>query len=140
MPQVNPLEPAVVAAIEAEVPAVAALLGAEPDAVPGTLVRALEEYVTTSEEIPDNVVLGLGALLGSQYVRAFGWDWVTLDYGPQGTAYGVVSPDRAVGNQPMNWVYSVAHQGVPANFALNFALVSTGELPAPQADGPVMYT
>ena len=141
MVAVEPLTPDVVAEIEAACPEAADLLGAGLEDEPGSIVAAIDGYVREHRDggIERSAILNLGVLLGMQYVRAFGWEWVELVYDDGPAAFAVVDPGRGIGNQPMNWIYDVVENGQERNFLLNFNMVGAGNVPSPTGDGPIMF-
>jgi hypothetical protein len=142
MPTVEPMPDEVIAELDMVVPAGAALLGVDVDDEPKSIVAAIDKYVDEhlADEIDHDVIISLGALLGQQYVREFGWQWVELVYGEDDTVYSVVDPAHQIGNHPLVWVLRVVEQGHELNFLLNFNMVAAGNVPPPRDDGPVMLT
>ncbi|PZF81333.1 hypothetical protein [Jiangella anatolica] len=143
MPTVLAVEADVIAELTHAAAAGAALVGLAQDEKPDVIVRAIDELaharLDAGAEADRGDALNLGVLLGEQYVRAFGWGWVQLEYPDGDTSFAVVDPQHTVGNQPMNWVY-VALQGLQTvNFMLNFNMVAAGRLPAGTHGDPEMF-
>jgi hypothetical protein len=138
---VEPVSPEVVAEIETVGPQVAAVLGVGVDDEPQSIVAAIDQYVDEhrAEEIDVDVVVALGALLGSQYVRAFGWKWAALGHPDDEAVFSVVDQDHTIANQPLHWVRDVAERGRDVNFLLNFNMVAAGDVPPPRGDGPAIF-
>lgn len=142
MPTVEPLPHEVTAELDSVVPEGAALLGVDVNDEPKSIVAAIDKYVAEhqADEIDRDAIISLGALLGTQYVRAFGWKWAELVYAEDHTVYSVVDPAHQIGNQPLVWVLHVVEEGQELNFLLNFNMVAAGNMPPPRDDGPVMFS
>ncbi|MEV7973267.1 hypothetical protein [Cellulomonas sp. NPDC089187] len=107
------------------------------------IVRALNGWALASRDAgaqidPDDVV-AVGALLGEQFIRAFGWHWGEMAYPDGMTAFAVLDPDELAACQPINWAYWVLVDGEEVTFALTFSMVAAGEHPRAGDGDPVTF-
>lgn len=80
--------------------------------------------------LEEDQIIALGVLLGEQYVRAFQWHWAeVLHKGDEEGITRVLSPDCAIGNNPIGWISELVSQTRPINILSNFYSVTAGELP-----------
>lgn len=119
------------------------MLGLHPDDTPASIVDAINNYAgsarTTGQQPETADIISIGALLGFQYVRQFGWDWFELDYGNGESAFAVLNSGHSLGNQPLNWAYGVLVERTEINFLLNFNMVATGSVPTGTTGDPTMF-
>lgn len=52
----------------------------------------------------DEARFSLGSVWGAQLVNQFGWEWTNVDFGDDGSAVGVVSPDRSLAIYPFDFM------------------------------------
>jgi hypothetical protein len=121
----------------------AAMVGINRQESPASIVDAINNYtktvIRTDAKVPRTELISLGALLGFQYLRQFGWNWFEIDYGGGDSAVAVLNGDQSLGNQPLNWIFGVVNEHTEINFLLNFNMVATGSVPIGMAGDPTMF-
>ena len=143
MPQVNPLSSDVVGEISAVIPSgyqrLEVTRGAEPAEVISAVEAVLLQHRRGQDELDRSDLIALGVVLGDVYVQSLGWEWVELGYPDGATAFAVLDPTHAVGNQPMNWVYDIAgSSNREIALLLGYNLVAAGSLPPAEPGDAIM--
>ncbi|MBE9608235.1 hypothetical protein [Chitinilyticum piscinae] len=119
------------------------LIGVDENSPPEQIVRSITEYVRelkTRGDVPqEDDVLGLGILLGQQYVRGFAWRWarVVWDGDADNDAIGVLPQDDSLFINPMWWMNDTVSTDRSTNFMLNYNMVAANKIP-PATPGEAM--
>ena len=144
MTTVNPVHADIPAQLVEASTSGAALVGVSLEDSPLAIVTAINEHARTTRDaeviLDDDSIVALGALLGGQFIREFGWTWNELDYGDDNTAFAVLNEDHSSGTPPLNWVYSTYKNGYEINFLLAFNMVAAGSLPPGTPGDPAMFS
>jgi hypothetical protein len=102
---------------------------------PAKIVERIENFVKDIKgrgEIPDqDLTIGLGVLLGGQYVDAFAWHWgeVVWDGNQENSQTCVLSRDNSLSINPIAWVHNVISTERSTNFLLGFNMIAAGNYP-----------
>jgi len=119
----------------------ATLCAVDPASAPVDVVRALNAWALerrSAGETPEgDQVIAVGALLGEQFVRAFGWRWAELVDEDGRTAFALFNPDETAAIEPINWAYWTLVDQDEVTFALTFAMIAADEYPRGPAGDPI---
>lgn len=103
--------------------------GAEPDSV----IEAIDTWLTAEQgrgEPDEDLVIGVGSLLGEQYVAVFDWQWCYVTWHDlDASGHAVCSADRSVCITPIQWVYGILTTDKDPNVQLHFNLLSDDQVP-----------
>jgi hypothetical protein len=122
----------------------AAFLEIAMDAPPEEIVTAVNTLLRDVEddkrERPeDDIVMGLGLLLGFQYTRAFDWKWGYVTWEEGFEAHSITSPDAAIAITPIQWVNSISNKEATTNVLLNFNMVEAGNVPPAEPGACLLF-
>ena len=112
----------------------AASLGVSLDAPAKELVTAVNERLSAAESgeaepLDGDGAVGMGALVGTQYVRGLGWSWVYATWEQGFEAWTVVSADRSLAINPLHWIRDIAAGEKTTNVLLNYNMIEAGNVP-----------
>ena len=132
MAQINQLDPQTAKDINEYGKAGRLHLGIDGSIAPLEVVKRIETYIkgvkSRGEPLDENTVIGLGVLLGEQYVRAFLWHWgeVVRDGVEEDSEINILSPNNAFAINPMRWINIVLSSERGTNFLLSFNMTEAG--------------
>jgi hypothetical protein len=104
---------------------------------PKKIVEAINSFIrkTKSEDevLDEDNIIGIGVLLGEQYVRQFEWHWREVNFDEDGLEkhfYSCVLPtNNSVSINPIWWVSNILKTSRPTNILLNFNMVAERKIP-----------
>jgi hypothetical protein len=132
MAQIDQLDPQTAKDINEYGKAGRSHLGIDGSIAPLEVVKRIETYIKgvkiRGESLDENTVIGLGVLLGEQYVRAFSWHWseVVRNGVEEDSEINVLSPNNAFAINPMRWINKVLSSEREPNFLLGFNMTEAG--------------
>ena len=122
-----------------------AFLKVDLSASPKSIVEVINEFIRQTKahpaELEEDCALGMGVLLGEQYVRQFNWHWGHVNFEDDGNedhyAICVLPPDNSLAILPIWWVNNILTTLAPTNILLNFNMVAENKVP-PASPGEAM--
>lgn len=115
----------------------AEFLGLRLDDRPKAIIEAVTAFIRQRKEeggtLEEEQIIGIGALIGQQYVRRFGWHWAMVNFDEDGdddNYFACVLPaDNSLSNNPIHWVRQTLKNPHSTNILLNFNMVESGVRP-----------
>lgn len=120
------------------------LLEIGPDLPPHEIVAKLKDFMNDvldqKRALSEEEVIGLGVLLGDQYVTGLGWHWrgVTFRDEPEETYYCVLSPDNVLGTPTISWMMDIVAGKRKPSFMSGYNLIRAGQVPPNPQRRPLM--
>jgi len=115
----------------------ARLIGLDRTASPDEIVGAIKEKMGALRDegvVPEeDDIVGLGVLLGEQYVRRFDWHWAHVnfddDFDDDNYFVCVLPVNNFLSINPIAWVNWILSGEKSNNVLLNFNMVAAGRVP-----------
>lgn len=112
---------------------------------PLQIVAHLQERIVALKAagtaVTEENIMGMGVLLGEQYVAAFDWHWgqVVRNGDVAHAGVFVLAADNSLAINPIGWINSVLTTPYEANFLLNFNMVAAQILPPATPNAAVVF-
>lgn len=116
----------------------AAFFKLDMTAAPESIVDVINGFVrqakTDNTSLEEDDVVGIGVLLGEQYVRKFNWHWGHVNHeedANEDNYYVCILPaDNSLSINPIWWINNMLTTSVSTNILLNFNMVAANKVPA----------
>lgn len=146
MAEIRKLDPELIAEIKTLQEKAMGFLGLTPNMNPKEVVETINTYIRELKSAQgclddQDTIIGIGVLLGEQYVREFGWHWgeVIWDGDEANSRTCVLSVDNSLSINPIWWVNDVLTTERGTNFLLNFNMVAANKVPVADPDAALGF-